>query len=510
MRVLRSSLLVVGTGGILLAAVAMRPGTPGAPGGPAIDAIKQADITRDMFAMAGDAMRGREGGTLDEMRASVWLAEQMRAAGLQPGGNDGTYYQWLPMRRYRESSASKVVIGSTQLSLFKDVSVIAPVDAAIDAPLVYVAPGANADAATVRGKVVATSVVTPPPNPQPANPNQRRGPAGGANAVRQAATRYLDAGALAVLVVADSASDAGYDRAQDAIVRGRFGVDTASGVAYWPDPSSTPFRPQSPAILWLRSRYADLVKNSNHATLQLSTENFTYPSVNMIGRIRGTDPKLRDEVLVYSAHTDHDGVRTAIDGDSIWNGADDNASGAVAILAVARAYAKAPPKRSVMFIWHGSEERGLIGSRYFVQHPTVPLNSIVAVLNAEMVGRNNPDTMTILGSRPPHRNSTALVDAAIAANNAVTHFKLDTLWDMASHPQGWYFRSDHLPYARLSIPAIAYTSDLHADYHTPRDEPSRIDMAKVTRVAKWMYATGWTIANASTRPAIDAGFKLER
>ena len=107
---------------------------------------------------------------------------------------------------------------------------------------------------------------------------------------------------------------------------------------------------------------------------------------------------------------------------------------------------------------------------------------------------------------PPGRSRPA----TSAANDAVTHFKLDTLWDMASHPQGWYFRSDHLPYARLNIPAIAYTSDLHADYHTPRDEPSRIDMAKVTRVAKWMYATGWTIANAPTRPAIDAGFKLER
>ncbi|HEY4303198.1 MAG TPA: M28 family peptidase [Gemmatimonadaceae bacterium] len=507
MRVRRPSLYAAGAGLALVAGIAMRPT---APGGPGIDAIKVADVTRDLTTMASDAMRGREGGTLDEMRASVWLADQIRAAGLQPGGNDGSYYQWLPMRRYRESNASKIIIGSTQLNLFKDVSVIAPVDGSFDAPLVYVAPGGNADAATVKGKIVATSVVTPPPAPPSNNPNQRRGAPGGANGIRQAATRFLDAGALAVLVVADSASDAGYDRAQDAIVRGRFGVDTASGVAYWPDPSSTPYRPQSPAILWLRSRYADLVKNSTHATLHLSTENFTYPSVNMIGRIRGTDPKLRDEVLVYSAHTDHDGVRTAIDGDSIWNGADDNASGAVAILAVARAMVKAPPKRSVLFIWHGSEERGLIGSRYFVQHPTVPLHSIVAVLNAEMVGRNNPDTMTILGQQPPHRNSTTLVDDAVAANSAVTHFKLDTLWDKASHPQGWYFRSDHLPYARLNIPAIAYTSDLHADYHTPRDESSRIDMAKVTRVAKWMYATGWTVANAAQRPAVDAGFKLEK
>jgi Zn-dependent M28 family amino/carboxypeptidase len=203
-------------------------------------------------------------------------------------------------------------------------------------------------------------------------------------------------------------------------------------------------------------------------------------------------------------------VRTAVDGDSIWNGADDNASGAVAILAIARAYAKQPSRRSVLFVWHGSEERGLIGSRYFVMHPTVPRSSIVAVLNGEMIGRNNPDTMTILGSQPPHRNSSTLVAMARQANDGVSHFKLDTLWDMASHPQGWYFRSDHLPYARVGIPAIAFTSDLHADYHTPRDEPSRIDYVKLTRVSKWMYATGWLVANADQRPAVDPGFKLER
>jgi hypothetical protein len=484
---------------------------PSAPGGPAIDAIKLVDIKRDMYALAGDEMRGREGGTLDEMRASVWLADRMREAGLQPAGEDGTFFQWLPMRRYRESSGSRITVGSTSLTLFTEASVIAPVDANVDAPIVYVAPDAPLDAAAVRGKIVATLAVTVPPNRAPASPNQRPRAAGGANGVRQSATRFIEAGALAVLVVADSASDAGFARGQDALVRGRFGVDTATGVAYWPDPSSTPYRPQSPPILWLRAKFADLVRVPNqHATLQLSTENFLYPSVNLVGKIRGTDAKLRDENVLYSAHTDHDGVRTAINGDSIWNGADDNASGAVALLALARAYAKAPAKRTVLFVWHGSEERGLIGSRYFVMHPMVPKNSIVAVLNAEMIGRNNPDSMTILGGQVPHRNSTSLVAMAKQANDNVSHFKLDTLWDMASHPQGWYFRSDHLPYARAGIPAIAYTSDLHQDYHQPTDEPSRIDFTKLTRVTKWMYATGWLVANAAQRPALDPGFKLER
>ena len=103
-----------------------------------------------------------------------------------------------------------------------------------------------------------------------------------------------------------------------------------------------------------------------------------------------------------------------------------------------------------------------------------------------------------------------LVETARRANDQVAQFKLDTLWDMASHPQGWYFRSDHLPYARVGIPALSFSSNLHPDYHTPRDEPSTIDYRKLTRVAKWMYATGWAVANADQRPAVDPGFKLER
>jgi hypothetical protein len=494
------------------AATPANPSTtpPGAPW-PGIDLIRQADLTRDLYAFAGDAMRGREGGTLDEMRAAAWLADRMREAGLQPAGQDSTFYQWVPMRRYRQSEGSQITVGSTSLKLFTEASVIAPVDAAIDAPLVYVAPGAPVDAAMIRGKAVATMLAPPTAPAAPTAPNARPRQTGGANGVRQSAARFLELGAVAVIVASDSASDAGFERAQDALIRGRFGVDTANGTAYWPDATSGPHRPQSPPIIWVRRKFADLIQApGQHLTMRLSTENFQYPSVNLVGKIRGTDPKLRDENLLYSAHIDHDGVRTAIDGDSIWNGADDNASGAVGILAIARAYAKHPAKRTVIFVWHGSEERGLIGSRYFVMHPMVPSNSIVAVLNAEMIGRNNPDTMTILGSQPPHRNSTDLVTMAKKANDAVSHFKLDTLWDMASHPQGWYFRSDHLPYARTGIPSIAYTSDLHVDYHKPTDEPSRIDYKKLTRVTKWMYATGWLVANADKRPATDPGFKLER
>src|SRR4029079_7561707 len=135
------------------------------------------------------------------------------------------------------------------------------------------------------------------------------------------------------------------------------------------------------------------------------------------------------EYVLFSAHQDHDGVRYTVRGDSIWNGADDNATTAVALGAIARAVSASPLRRSALFIWHGSEERGLMGSRWYVKHPIVPLASIVACLNGDMIGRNDPDTAALLGAQGPHRNSPELVNMALAANTAVTKFTIDSSWD---------------------------------------------------------------------------------
>jgi Zn-dependent M28 family amino/carboxypeptidase len=227
------------------------------------------------------------------------------------------------------------------------------------------------------------------------------------------------------------------------------------------------------------------------AELAIRLERFTTPSVNVIGMVRGTDPKLRDEYVVFSSHQDANGVRVTLEGDSVHAGADDNASVTAAGLAAARAFVRQPGKRSVLFINHGSEERGLI-------------------LNGDMIGRNHPDSAALLGSQPPHRNSSDLVAMALRANELTGRFVLDSLWDRPTHNEGWYFRSDHLPYARLNVPALMYSTNLHDDYHTPRDNPGRIDYPKLTRMAQWMYMTGWLVANAPERPKLDPGFKLER
>jgi len=265
-----------------------------------------------------------------------------------------------------------------------------------------------------------------------------------------------------------------------------------------------------PLLYGRESALATPLKNDARLTASISTASFTYPSVNVIAKVPGRDARLANEYVLFSAHQDHDGQRYAVNGDDIWNGADDNATTAVALLAIGRAMAAQPGRRSALFIWHGSEERGLMGSRWYVKHPIVPLKSIVAVLNGDMIGRNDPTTAALLGAVGPHRNSPELVQIALDANKAVSQFTVDSSWDDPNHREGWYYRSDHLPYARAGVPALFFTTLLHADYHTPFDNPDRIDTAKLTKMTRWMYATGRAVAESDKAPAVDPAFKLER
>jgi len=492
---------------------AQRPAESAMPAAPrAIREIREADLRRDLFAMASPAMRGREGGTLDEMKASIWVAEQYRGIGLEPAGDDGTWFQWFNITRTRVSvTASHASVAGQGLALFRDVIplTVAPVEAT--GPVLWIADPQDTTA-DVRGRIVATLL---------------RPPAPGTIRVSSypTAVRYADAaitgtlarlsrrGAAAVLLVASAPVDSAYDPVAVQRQRGAYDVDHATPrLAGQPDrvaPPPAAGTGPTPAFL-VRAGMAATLHAGPEATLAIRLERFETPSVNVIGALRGTDPALRDEYVLYSSHQDANGVRLLAAGDSVLAGADDNASVSVAQFAAARAFVAQRPKRSLLFVHHGAEERGLLGSRYHSAHPVVPLGQIVTVLNGDMIGRNHPDTATLLGAQPPHRNSSELVAMALQANAATGRFVVDTLWDRPTHTEGWYFRSDHLPYARLGIPALMYSTNLHDDYHTAGDLPERIDYAKLTRMARWMYLTGWYVANAPRRPALDAGFKLER
>ncbi|WP_420147276.1 M28 family peptidase [Spirosoma sp.] len=462
----------------------------------AASAIQESDIKRDLFALAGDHFRGREGGSLDELKASVWIADQLRAMGLQPAGDDGTFFQFFHIQRTRITETSRLNIGTHQLTHGQDAFILAPAIASVDAPLVYVGKGTHDELAKadIKGKAVALEFSGTPP----AELSYRRFLTG---TMTRRAAELVKAGALAVIWISNADAQFYFDRWTTGLERGRYDL---------PGGTNTRVFSQAPTV-WLPASALDWIKQPGQQfTNVVNVESFNYPSVNIVAKVPGTDPTLKNEYVLFSTHQDHDGVRRAVAGDSIWNGADDNASGCVATMAIGRAFVKQPGKRSALFVFHGAEERGLLGSRYYVDKPTVPKESIVAVLNAEMIGRNAPDSACILGQQPPHRNSTDLVNAALAVNQAEAHFKLDTLWDKPDHPEGWYFRSDHLPYARANVPAIAFTTLLHPDYHTPKDEPDRIDTRKVTRIAKWIYLTGWDVANRPQRVRLDEGFKLER
>lgn len=465
---------------------------------PGLALIRTEDLKQDVYALADARFRGRSAGTIDELNAAAWEAGRFRALGLEPAGDNGTYFQFFTMWRHELAPGSSVQLNGRPLRIWTDVAPAQLTEATIDAPLLYLGNVRTLDtAADVRGRTVVLEADPAGLNLDVSLPTWRY--------PRLLQARYaaplLRRGALAVVFLADAYGEQGWADAAENYKHGNYDIEGGPGAT---------LRPAAP-VIWLHAdARSELQRPDARLQIDLHVLRYTYPSVNVVGKLRGTDPALRDEYLLYSGHTDAHGIRNPVGGDSTYYGADDNASVNAALLADARALARFRPKRSVLFVIHGAEERGLLGSRYFAAHPTVPIGAIVTVLNGDMIGRNHPDSAALLGSVPPHRNSADLVRWALDANAAGPRFRLDTLWDKPAHVEGWYFRSDHLPYARLGIPSLMYTTLLHPDYHTPRDNAARIDYEKLRKMAEWMYRTGWTVANAPHRPTTDPGFKLER
>ena len=248
---------------------------------------------------------------------------------------------------------------------------------------------------------------------------------------------------------------------------------------------------------------------------------------NVVGLVEGADPQLKSTYVAFGAHYDHLGYSegepspngavppppfgrpgTGPAGDRIWNGADDDGSGTVAVMELAHAFAAGPrPKRSLLFIWHAGEELGTYGSLYFVDHPTVPLDRIVAQLNIDMIGRNRDDdpaqsnTVYLVGS---DRISTELDQIAREADRGLpSPLTLDYEMNDLSDPEQIYYRSDHYSYAAKGIPIIFFTTGLHADYHASSDEVPKILFDKLERITGLVYETGARLANLDHPPARD-------
>jgi hypothetical protein len=232
---------------------------------------------------------------------------------------------------------------------------------------------------------------------------------------------------------------------------------------------------------------------------------------NVVGILPGTDPKLKDEYVVFSAHYDH--LKTGSNGE-IYHGADDDGSGTSAVLTIAHAMAKDRPKRSVMVVFHAGEEMGLLGSSFNTDvAPAVPLQKIVADFNIDMIGRSKPqgdmapadehltdaNTVYLVGA---DRISPELNTISEQTNQQFQKLKLDYYYNDPANPERIYYRSDHWNYARHGIPVIFYFDGTHVDYHRPTDTVDKIDFEKMTKVTRLVFETGWRVAELDHRLAL--------
>mgnify|MGYP001794019208 CR=1 FL=1 len=230
---------------------------------------------------------------------------------------------------------------------------------------------------------------------------------------------------------------------------------------------------------------------------------------NMLAYVEGTD--LKDELVIVTAHYDHIGRR----GNSIFNGADDNGSGTSTVLEVAQAFALARadgqgPRRSTLFMLVSGEEKGLLGSQFYVENPLFPLENTVANINVDMVGRvdekheDDPYYIYVIGS---DRLSTELHEINESANSQYTQLELDYTYNAEDDPNRYYYRSDHYNFAERGIPAVFYFNGTHEDYHQATDTVDKINFEKMQRIGKLVFHTAWELANREERIKVDVGVK---
>jgi hypothetical protein len=473
-------------------------------------AIDAADLSIRVGVLAHDSMRGRETGTPGAQAAARYLAAEMSRLGLTPAGDAGTYLQAVPLQRQLTSASVSITTPGGVVTLTAEdilpVSGIGGLPRAsrttASAPLHFAGylvdpavPGGGVTGDQMRDAVLVLRLGAPD------------GTLPGTGPSPVMATLFSPASpAAAVFLVAEEGEADFWSYAAEITLKGS--VSLAAG---------EPTGPAAPPFFLISSSAAEQLLGSPLATareprLNLGTVSYAiqdrtqrFTGANVAAIFPGRDPARAAEYVGLGAHYDHVGVGVPVDGDSIYNGADDNASGTSSLLEVAEALAHLPPDarpaRPVLFVWKDAEESGLLGSEYFTDNPTVPRQSIIAHLNMDMVGRNHPDSIFVVGSR---RISTELGEIVEAVNMRLPQpFIFDYSYDAPNHPEMVYCRSDHYNYARYGIPITFLTTGLHEDYHLPSDTPERIDHEKLARVSDFVYELTMELANRPTRPRVD-------
>ena len=520
MRRLATLLLIVGAcspAPVSEPAPAPAPVAPAARS-PVVVPIDVSALRADLNVFASDGFLGRLAGTESARRAAEFIAGRLTGIAVEPAGDSG-FFQRIPLSRQVFAPTTKFLVTSrgraTELKVGEDVVPLLKLgegafpQLSADGDIVFAGYALNSpqlgreDLSTLdlAGKVVVF-VSGVPPNADSATRARLEAP----EQLGQRLQAILLRGAAGVIIMAAGKLESEFDALASDAVNGPLEMSASE-----PEPVreyamvmlARP-RPGSPL---LPSRWpADDKPQAlgRHLTAKVTLGRAQAASYNVVAVLRGSDPALSKTYVALGAHLDHIGVQKPVNGDSIANGADDDGSGSMALVAIARALAAAPerPRRSVLFVWHSGEEAGMLGSEWFVTHPTVPLDSIVAQLNADMIGRNGPDSIMLVGPRAEPNGQNRVLGTLVDSVNATLArpFVVNREWDSPSHPEQIYSRSDHYSYARRGIPIVFFTTGLHEDYHKVTDEVSKIDFAKLSRVSDFIMRSVIAAANRSARP----------
>lgn len=457
-------------------------------------AITAADMKTRITFLAHDALKGRDTPSPGLEMAATYIADEFKRLGLQPAGDSGTYIQRFPYQsvRLRSSDASLELRGNgtpKSLKLGEEWFVL-PAEGrdTTSGSVVYVgnagAPRPLPEAA--RGQIAAFYV--------PGTKLDAEWQQGVVSVLGPA----IQGGAKGVLIVLDPGFTAENVGNLQANLGGQVLPVPLVGVRY---DVMKQFMASAGADLDALRNAPPAAPAANPALAVAFKAAVTDSSArvpNVVAMLPGSDPTLKDEYVILTAHFDHVGVgQPDAAGDSIFNGADDDASGTSAILEVAEAFATAPqkPKRSLIFLLVSGEEKGLLGSRYYAENMKLPPEKVVTNINIDMIGRNNPDSVVAIGQ---DYSDLGPIVQEVARRNA-SQLKLTVAPDLWPEEM-LFFRSDHFSFAIKDIPAIFFTTGLHDDYHKQSDEVDTIDTNKSARIASLVYELGRDVANRAQPP----------
>lgn len=504
--------------------------------------ITASQLSNYLYFVASDAMGGRDTPSYGLDVTAEFLKMNLERWGFKPAGDNGTFFQKIALRRDAiDAAATSVKLGGETFAYGEDVA-RASGSGGITAPIVFVGNGwmiksknmnpyANVD---VKGKLVAVYGEGPLGGrslvPMPAGVTQADLPQAGRGTEWADAATYARAnGAAGLLVLPSKFLQENWAAVTQNFGRSRMVVDKLA------QPPANPLGGPQMTVLFASPKLANAIfKGEAGNPLDGYTNSFEVSAAktfdfkiatkaemqwtqNVIALWEGSDPVLKNEMVAVGAHYDHVGTNPNAPGpDKIWNGADDDGSGTVAVLSIAEALAKAKvrPKRSVLFVWHCGEEKGLWGSEYFNKFPTVDIKKVVAQLNIDMIGRSkkegdtNPKNKDLSGENDIYVIGSEMMSSTLGTvtkgtNDSYLKLAYDYRYDDPKDTNRFFFRSDHFNYAVNGIPIAFWFDGVHEDYHQPTDHPDKIDYQKMEKVTRTIFLTMWELTDLKERPKID-------